>query len=208
VFKSGPNNATPPQQDNGNLRESVYKDDGSGLLDFYFQVTNCGPAASSNCASNTSKTSTGNLMTLEVTDYAGVITSVGYVSQSFGQFTSSPDVAPVEASRGTKSFDDPNSPGNTLVLDTITFDFGPAGITPGKNSAVLLIRTNVTQFDPAAFVKLTGTTDGLMTRFFSPTNYFEPIAPTPEPAFYGIMAFGIFGLFLAARRRRATAQSA
>jgi hypothetical protein len=203
-------NAMPPQQANGNLLESVYKNNATGFLDFYFQVTNCGPSGDLNCGANTSKISTGNLMTLEVTDYTNVLTSAAYVSQSFGQFFNPAAVAPESISRGIKTFADPSDPGNTLALDTITFDFGPSGIAPGSNSAVLLIRTNVTDFDAAAFVKLTGGTTGLTNvRSFSAPNYFEPlIASTPEPAFYGMMGLGLLGLFTVVRRRRATADSA
>ncbi len=217
-------------QDNGQIREAVYKENSTGYLDFFYQVTNCGPGNGAvNCSAPKSTGVTGSnrsqgaITSFTITDFTGVLTSVGYLTKTgtgaFGYTaapTDKPFLAPAAdapSSAQRLSIPQPDTfPGNQKPnpTDAITFTFasktgcsacGAIGI--GQNSAIILVRTNAISYDALGDAVTAGHTNnnGLNGADLALDSY-EPSAVAPEPAFYGMMGFGIAGLVMAIRRRR------
>jgi hypothetical protein len=181
---------------NGKVYFADYTDSVTGDLDFVFEVTSCGGASGTSAHKNTcgasgSTASTVNIASVTLTDYTGATTDVYYET----------------GGGGTMNTNGPNgltNPAGTDVPTNTTRSAGPAGaavtynfgttIGTGVSSALLIIETNATS-DNIGAVKVTGVTLSNGT-----AAVFDPLAPTPEPGFYGLMAFGIVALLFSAKR--------
>jgi hypothetical protein len=171
-----------------------------GDLDFLFQLTNA-------------SSSTDSIKTIGVQAFAGSqILGAAYTDSAFTAMAgpSSPDAGTTATFLAATTNVNPNSITQGAPTQ-VNFNFitqasnasgGPyALIGPNTKSATILIETNETTYDPLGTTLLV--TSGGLT--LSGANLvisanFEPLAPTPEPGFYGLMAFGIVALLFSAKR--------
>jgi len=151
----------------GTARFAVYKDTLTGGLDFLYQFTNAPGALHSDPLSQ-----------FTMVDFTGFTTDVYYrtdaVSGQFGNFlaaSSNGGESPDQARRNT-----PN---------TVGFDFQATlpALQTGSTSAVVIIKTNATQFHAGQFTVQDGDVVALAA-----------YAPGPEPSsivLFGTMLFGV-----------------
>ncbi|MGD1072139.1 MAG: hypothetical protein ABSB15_18585 [Bryobacteraceae bacterium] len=196
-WQSGPSTTS----DNGKVYEAVYQDAVTNDLDFYFEVTDCGPGMSIAFCSQTGS-GTVPITNVNIIDYSNVTTGVGYISTvgsipstnflatdgvtTFVPFPNDPtSIVPTSVSRSS-------APGKTL-----SYSFGPTDLTAGSVSSILVIQTNA----PVGDYNSAGSVSELFGLSLEGTagNTFEP-AVTPEPGFYGLMAFGVVALLFSAKR--------
>jgi hypothetical protein len=191
----------------GNVKftEAVIIDPGTGNLDFFYQIQNNSPAPSGITQSASTLQNLGGggaTLTLNgfgpgVTENVFQITNSSGLSASFGNASGTNDIVTVS---------------RTSTSDVISFN-NP--ITPGTESAILLIKTNAA---PTAFTTggtanlrwrqnpaLHGATSG--TAFSSENITVATLVPTPEPGVYGLLSLAIAGLFFAVHRRSGKAKA-
>lgn len=186
-------------QGSGNYINAVYIDPSTHDLDFYYQIQNtfAGAANSKNILTST----------FDITDFTGF--SISDVQQladnSTGNFFG--DGGNVEfKGKTTQTITNVSRSSDGSDL-TVTLS---GNVAPGQNTAVLLIKTNATNFDQGNstlnWVTAPSTPPGSCTAGYCNTPFnlanLEPFAAAPEPGFYGMLSLGMGGLFFAVRRRR------
>jgi hypothetical protein len=143
----------------GTLISAVYQENGSGTLDFYYQVvlnttsTNCGGANQPACHALTRHTNTDF-------NHGGTTTWVATRGDAVGSFSAG-TVFPITADR--------NAAG-----DVVGFSFSPpvgAAIQPGQTSAILIVSTDAKSF--------TSGTTTVMDGGFASVSAFEPDSAVP-----------------------------
>jgi len=166
----------------GTLVSAVYRETGTGTLDFYYQVTNnltapnCGGAGQDACDAIARETDT---------DFSGFSTATGFwidgSSLPGGIFVDG-TVAPVTADR------------NGGVGNVVGFSFNPpdpAKIQPGQISNVLVISTNATNYTSGNASVIDG---GVTTvEAFQPTTAVTP--PIPEVSSFFLLGGALLALF-------------
>jgi hypothetical protein len=159
--------------------ENVYSDPGNvfgaGDLDFVIQVKDTGAVAPFS----------GDIEHITNATYTGFMTDVGYDIDTLSGFTPGTATAPFTVDRSNGG-------------DTISWDFvNPGGLdtlTPGDTTALLVVETNATNYNPGLLSAIDGgsaTVDGFAA------------APVPEPGALTLLAATSW-LLGARRPRRAT----
>jgi hypothetical protein len=146
----------------GSETEAVYRDSGTGDLDFIYQFTN-------------NSTSTKGIETSTDGGYKGFTTDIFHeLGASFGPFT----VGTISASSATRSVDGSNVGFN--------YEGGTIGVPPGDTTAIRMIKTNATNFGPgtAAFINQGTMT---LTDLFAPL----PTVPEPRNYGLLVFAMGL-----------------
>jgi hypothetical protein len=215
-WKSGPTVSNLTTKANITFANGVWIDPTTGGLDFFYQIQNTfmGQTQPNNTVASS----------FVLGDYANIgilgvyqldYSSTGNGCAFFGAGPCPPD------SKGS-GFLQPTSQTITSVSrstgtgDDLTVLLS-GGVTPGTNSAILVIQTNSTDFDQAG--------SGIFTWMAAPTgsnlkgsgpgqatggpwelDSLEPL-PTPEPGSYGVLALGVAGLVLFVRWRAEKARS-
>lgn len=190
----------------GNYVNAVYVDPVTHELDFYYQIQ------------NTFKDPAGNPQNtvqavFQIADFGGfaILDVRQLMDPAAGNFFG--DGANVEfKGKTTQTITQVSRSANGSVL-TVTLS---GVVKPGQNTAVLLIKTNATNFDqgtsrfnwmtaPSGCSPANQAAGNCGNAYTNPffLNNLEPVI-VPEPGFYGMLSLGIGGLFLAVRRRRAT----
>jgi hypothetical protein len=116
-------------------------------------------------------------------DYTPAITDVGICSACADL------LAPIGGSHIAPQF-----VGRSVTGDQLTFDFGGMAATQigdSNESSILVIKTNITSSAGGSSSIIDGGTANVSS-----------FAPTPEPAFYGLLSLGMAGLFVISFRRR------
>lgn len=187
----------------GNYINAVYIDPVTHDLDFYYQIQNTFTGAAN--AQNTLQS------VLQIADFAGfTIFDVQQLKDpNSGNFFG--DGANVEfKGKTTQTI---TSVSRSVDGSDLTVQLSGV-VKPGQNTAVLLIKTNATNFDQGnstfnwvtapsgctAANQATGACGNAYSNPFFLANL-EPFA-APEPGFYGMLSLGMGGLFFAVRRRR------
>jgi hypothetical protein len=162
----------------GTLLSAVYRN-GSGTLDFYYQVVNSAASATA-----LSRESDFNFLTF-LTAVAYRLDGSTLTGTSFTDGTAG--IIPVTGDRD-------------ILGSTVGFNFVPTPpgtkIPPGSTAAVLIISTNATTFAAGNAEVLDGGTQTVAS--------FQPAisAATPEPESAGLFLFGTLVLILWSRYRR------
>lgn len=138
---------------------------GAGDLSFFYQIT----------------VTSGNIVNLTSGSYAipGLLLDVSQADETIPGFPT-PTTAAVNAS---------------LTSNSTTLGFGfaqPNGLTPGDTSYVLIINTNMTNYQPGVFSLQDDETQNF--------NGFIPAA-TPEPGSLALLGTGLLGVAGVARRK-------
>lgn len=168
----------------GTLISQVYQDPITHFLDFYYQVLNTSSTATKQNA----------LDRLTLADFTGYNTSVFYRLDHFGGF-STPTATHIVSGKNFQPL--PVTADRMDDGSGIGFDFTVFGTTqtnkiyPGNNSAVMLVRTNATQF-------ISGTASVIDTAVVTVSD----LAPAPAPEIASLMLFGTVLAVVAAFFRR------
>jgi hypothetical protein len=201
----------------GKDKEAVFFDPvNPSDLDFYFMVTECPNNGSSFCQSynpvtkkltNSGPSVSLNITSVNITTYTGIdILGVGYLTAP----TPNPSGGATIPGFGSTFFGAANS-GSLFFSPTqaapvsvtrsadgseLTYNIGSAGslVKAGEASAVLEVQTSSTGLlFGNGKINVNAVAAALGVTVDSP-------APTPEPGFYGLMAFGVVALLFSARR--------
>jgi hypothetical protein len=166
----------------GTLTEEVWRENGTGTLDFLYQIKNNSPAANgllSSLANFQLSSFGGGTPFLTSVDYATNAAAIDGLFIGNGQGS----VAATRSSDGA----------------SVTFSFDPAGgpqtgLPSGNTSAVLFIATNATAYNQFGVATINGEVfNGASNGGNSFTGIFEPtVAAVPEPA--SIVLCGLAGL--------------
>jgi hypothetical protein len=161
--------------DSGTLISAVYRETGSGTLDFYYQVilnttsTNCGGGGQPGCDPLARETN------IDFNNAGPWTTWAATRGDAVGPFSAG-TVFPITADR--------NALGNV-----VGFSFNPpdeAKIQPGQTSAILIVSTNATNYT----LGNSSVIDGGVTTVSS----FEPAAAVPEPATMALFGLGLLAV--------------
>ena len=193
-----------PNKASGNYINAVYVDPVSHELDFYYQIQNT--FAGTTNGQNTIQS------VFQIADFAGfAILDVQQLTDNVaGNFFG--DGANVEFKGKTSqtiTSVDRSVDGSDLTVQL------SGAVSPGQNTAILLIKTDATNFDqgtsvfnwvtaPSGCSILNRNAGNCGNAYPQPffLNNLEPFAAAPEPGFYGMLSLGMGGLFFAVRRRR------
>ena len=169
-----------------NYADAVYKDTAnvfcSGCLDFAYEVQDTG--------AGTFAGSTGILEHITASFFTGFLTDVGYSQGALapvliaGQ-TPATGVAPNTIDRSIAG------PGAV-----VTWDYTSDLLGPGAHTALLIIETNATAFNPGLVAAIDGSSAN--------GNAFEPTTPSgvPEPGTMFLLGAGLLGLGTFTSKRR------
>jgi hypothetical protein len=190
----------------------VWVDPVTGDLDFFYQIQNTRPASKG--APNNAVASSYTLDDFNNIGITGVF-QVSYATKGNGcAFFGAGPCPPTSAGSG---FLRPTTQSVTSVTRsagggtdlTVTMS-GP--VTAGTNSAILVVQTNVQNFDQAGSGTFRwqaspppgaiGSAPGQNTGGPWVLDALEPVPNVPEPGFYGELALGVAGLLLFVQRRR------
>ncbi len=190
-----------------NFVEGVWVDPTTHDLDFFYQIQNnsipaTGQTGNASTVGNQGASPNLSQTTVILTGYMSGFTENVFEITS-AQFNAS--------ALGGSLFVKPStgesiaSVSNT-VPGVLTVNFNQA-ITPGKDSAILVVKTDAKNFDNGgqAFFHwkqnpdLHGGTSG--TAFNSENISLGTLEPTPEPGAYGLLSLAVAGLFLVVRKR-------
>lgn len=182
---------------NVTFENGVWVDPVTHELDFFYQIQNTFTGATA--ANNTITT------TFMLEDFTGVTTNVYQVDLS------GPSGSAFFAGSGFKkpTADTITKVSRSLNGADLTVTLTTTGIKPKTNSAILVVKTNATDFDQAGLGSFSwnaappagATGGGQNTNLKNWTlDALEPVL-TPEPGFYGVLSLGIAGLLMLVRRR-------
>jgi hypothetical protein len=168
------------------LYSTVWKETGSGHLDFLYQIVNTGPSGGQTISS------------FNIGSFSGFSTDVS-------------NLAPSAASPGGQLSGAVFNPGGTIQSDlarrnggpakdrTLLWDGGGFFVQPGQGSYILAVRTNATSFNPDGTAVLIGETAILRGSVYQPTGQ---VAQIPEPASLLLLGGCVLGLGGSAAVRR------
>jgi hypothetical protein len=187
----------------GNYISAVYVDPITQELDFYYQIQNtfAGSANGQNTLPSTFTISDfSNFTIFNVLQLQSNAAGNYFGDGSNVEFKGKTPVSILDVSR--------SADGSNVTVDLSSV------VQPGQNTAVLLLKTNATNFDqgtsgfswkssPAGCLPSEQATGNCGNAYAEPffLNNLEPFQ-APEPGFYGMLSLGIGGLFFAVRRRR------
>jgi hypothetical protein len=158
---------------NGTLTTAVYRET-SGTLDFYYQV------------SVTSGTPVHGVFDtigrVTGTDFDNFLTDVGFLTTSFGPFSTGGTVAPQFADRK----------GGVIGFSFVSPTVSPIHV--GETSNILVISTNATNYVPGNASPHDGSGDIVPA--------FQPAGNVPEPATMALFGGGLLALACIRRYRR------
>lgn len=201
-FNWRPGKNTNPRA-SGNYINAVYVDPVTHDLDFYYQIQNTFLGAAN--GQNTLQS------VFQIADFAGfTIFDVQQLTyNTSGNFFSAGSGGQFKG-KTTRTI---TSVSRSLDGSDLTVNLNGT-VLPGQNTAVLLIKTNATNFDQGSSSfnwktapngctpanQASGNCGNAYTQPFYLASL-EPFA-APEPGFYGMLSLGMGGLFFAVRRRR------
>jgi hypothetical protein len=194
-----------PDGGSGNFINAVYKDPMTGTLDFFYQIQNTFAGSANPTNTLIDAFHLTNWANVGITDVKAFVGGSGNLFGDGGNVEfKGPAIDPVVTVSRSGGL------GNDLSIGFVST------LAPGQNSAVLLVKTNATQFDlgsatlmwitdpPPCQVPSTPTNLSpcgvAITQTFS-LGALEPVVP--EPGFYGMLALGLAGLWMGVRRRSA-----
>ncbi len=191
----------PTIEGNVTFREAVLVDPSTHDLDFFYQIQNNSPSPTGSVGLASTIVNNASLTPVQTTVLltgfsVGSVTNVFDITSNAG-FSGGVFASPTSTSMITTVANP--TPGD------ITLTFNNA-ISPGQNSAILLIQTNANAFTTGTAQfhwkqnpLLHGATSG--TFFTSENIDVGTLVPTPEPGAYGLLSLAIAGLFFIIHQR-------
>lgn len=196
-----------------NFVQGVWVDPTTHDLDFFYQIQNNSPVATGSTGSASTIGNQGaapnlNQTTVVLTGYgSGTTENVFEITSAQYNATALGGSLFVMPSAGETVATVSNATAGDLV---VTLN---QNLTPGKDSAILVVQTNAKSFDNGGQAlfhwkqnpALHGATSG--TAFSSENIDLGDLEPTPEPGVYGLLSLAIAGLFLVVYRRSEKAKT-